>query len=232
MSRRALSALLLGLWLALPGGAADPPPERAADSTWYAQAVTTGEGGLSVTHFWSSGPLLRAETVIGGRKIVSLVDRESYLAFDALGGQGLRIARAPGAIAQDAGRLRPFGNELDVLIRQGAEKVRDETLHGALCEVFRVTDQRGRRELWVLKEEPRLPVRLEIFERTRGSKTRTEYINWKIGLPIPQRFFAPHPAIDLQSLSLERYVALTEERGSVGPVPVLYGDLLFGPRKR
>ena len=57
------------------------------------------------------------------------------------------------AIEQDAVRKRPFGNELAALVKQGAESVGFENLGGREVEVFRVTDERGRRQVWVTTGE-------------------------------------------------------------------------------
>ena len=77
--------------------AADPAAEAAAappvelPDTWYAQALAYADVGINVTHFWSKGPLLRAETVVAGRRIVTIVNRDMYYAYDGLGRSGLAI---------------------------------------------------------------------------------------------------------------------------------------------
>ena len=64
--------LLLGAVLIVPvigGTHAAEQPKAAAEPTlrtWYAQALARGSAGVNVTHFWSKGPKLRAETVIAG----------------------------------------------------------------------------------------------------------------------------------------------------------------------
>ena len=61
-------------------GAANP------EHTWYAQALARGAAGLNVTHFWSRGSMLRAETVVAGHKIVTIVNGPWYYAYDGLTG--------------------------------------------------------------------------------------------------------------------------------------------------
>ena len=51
-----------------------PPAPVEYHDTWYAQALAHSEIGLNVTHFWSKGPLLRAETVVVGRRVVTIVN--------------------------------------------------------------------------------------------------------------------------------------------------------------
>ncbi len=216
------SALLL---LCAAASAAESVP------TWYTQALAHSEtAGLNVTYFWSKGPNLRAETVVSGHPVVTIVAGNTYYAYDALLREGVAIERAPEAIAQDGPERRPFGRELEILRQQGAEKVRQDRLLGADCDVWRVTDNHGKRELWVTRTTPSLPVRLEIYSRRTASTRTTDYLNWLSGLPIPDAFFAPAQDVKLARFSFEDYLEVTVNQGPVGPVPVLYADLLHGGR--
>ena len=232
--------------LALPGTAqeAETPPGTAQEAkappkpatipegavtaglTWYAQALARGNAGLNVTHFWSKGPMLRAETVVAGHKVVTIVKGEWYYAYDALTGRGLAIRRDPRAIARDSPKKRPFGQEYDSLIRQGAELVREETLLGRKTGVFRVTDRAGQRELWVTLDEQRLPLRIEIYDRRTTQRRYTDYLNWQSQLAIPDEFFEPDPGAQLERVELIDYLTRTSLEGPQGPVPVLYANLL------
>src|SRR5262245_24498097 len=92
----ALSGLLLCAALAGAGAeeakkpsAPSAPAKPSGPPTWYAQALTRGDAGLNVTHLWSKGASLRAETVVAGHKIVTIVSRDHYYAYDGLVGDGL-----------------------------------------------------------------------------------------------------------------------------------------------
>ncbi|MDH5567084.1 MAG: hypothetical protein OEY15_10500 [Myxococcales bacterium] len=236
-------ALLWRLGIALLAGtlgaassaedAADPGRSRAAGAqeaarpTWYAQALARGEAGLNVTHFWSKGSMLRAETVISGHKIVTVVNGAWYYAFDALSRRGMAIRREAAAVARDAPGRRPFGDEYALLVEQGAEQVGEQTLLGRPAGIFRVTDRHGRRELWVTLDAERLPLRLEIFDRKTGEKRYTDYLNWRSGLEIPEAFFEPEAGIALERMDFQDYVRRSVEEGPLGPVPVLYAHLLY-----
>ncbi len=230
--------LALLLLLLMVGGAdaepTAPPPApspvvESDDPTWYAQVLARGDSGLNVTNFWSKGARMRSETIVGGRKIVTLVNGAYYYAYDALGRKGIAIRRAPRAIALDAVDRRPFGTELERLIRQGAEKVREERVRGAPMEIYRVTDRRGRREVWVTQDDRQLPVRVLIYQRHTGSNLTTDYLNWISGLPISDQYFEPDPQVTLRYFGLEEYLERQAKREDIGPVPVLYADLLKGP---
>src|SRR5262245_33622183 len=85
-------ALVAAVALAEEGAEAPPPaqpppaqeqqpaakPAANGTPTWYAQALARGAGGLNVTHFWSKGPWLRAETVVAGHKVVNIVKGPWY----------------------------------------------------------------------------------------------------------------------------------------------------------
>jgi len=206
---------------AKPAQAPDP-----AMPTWYAQALARGEAGLNVTHFWSKGARLRAETVVAGHKIVTIVNGPWYYAYDALSGKGLAIRRDPAAVAKDSAIQRPFGNEYESLVRQGAELVREELLLGRRTGVFRVTDRMGQRELWATLDVQHLPLRIEIYDRRTTRRRYTDYLNWQSQLAIPDVFFEPDPAARLEQIDLIEYLKRTSLEGPVGPVPVLYANLL------
>lgn len=221
----AIAAGLLTAWAAAGQIVETDRPAR----TWFAEALARGAaGGINVTYFWSRNAKLRAETVVAGHKVVTIVNGEHYYAYDDLQKIGVDIRRAPEAIARDRPDRRPFGNELEALLSQGAEKVGEQSLAGRPCELYRVTDSRGRRSLWVTKDAHRLPVRIEIFNRVQSSTQYTDYLNWLQGLAMPDAFFAPEPGIELEPFTLESYLARTAEEGPVGPVPILYADLLHG----
>jgi outer membrane lipoprotein-sorting protein len=181
-----------------------------------------------VTDFWSKGSKLRAETVVAGRRIVTLVNGDTYYAYDRLDSTGVAIARAASAIREDAKRSRPFGNELAVLVRQGAEHVKRERLGGRIVDLYRLTDALGKRQIWVTADPFELPVRVEIFQRQSGTTIQTDYLNWLHGLPIADSFFEPEPTLLLKHMSAQEYLTTSPQGGKLGPVPVLYSDLLVG----
>jgi hypothetical protein len=197
--------------------------------TWYAQMEAGVEPPLRRSHFWSDGPKLRSEMVVKGHKIVTIVNGDTYYAYDAVWGRGVAIRRAPEAIAADASGERPFGRELDVLLEQGAEKVGEVTDEGPLCcDVYRVTDRNGKREIWVSQDGRRLPVRVEIFNRATGRTAHKDFVYWINGIDISDGFFEPEEAIELERYTLEEYLLRRARDGTVGPVPILLPDLLHG----
>ena len=169
---------------------------------------------------------MRAETVVAGHKIVTIVSGDWYYAFDGLLKLGTAIRRDPRAREQDEKRGRPFGREYEMLLEQGAEQVREEVLLGRRTGVFRVTDRRGKRQVWVTLDSQRIPLRAEIFDRRTATRRYTDYVNWQSGLPIPDAFFEPDPTVELERIELDEYFLRSANERSVGPVPVLYIDLL------
>ena len=216
-------------------GAAEGPQETAQEGaarelpdTWHAQAVARTETALNVTYFWSKGDRLRAETVVAGRRVITIVTGDTYYAYDALLRTGIAVQRSERAVAQDAERDRPFGNDLAAIRRQGAEKIREEPLGGGLAELYQVTNKQGRSRLWVTKEEPQLPIRLELYRRATGTDMATDYLSWQRGLPISDDFFRPEPGINMLVITLDEYIDRQSKREPIGPAPVFYSDLLHG----
>jgi outer membrane lipoprotein-sorting protein len=225
-----LVSLLLALTLYLAGltshAQAEGTEEPSGPVTWYAQALARGDAGLNVTHFWSKGALMRAETVIAGHKIITLVNGPTYYAYDATTGSGLAIGREKGAMALDRDDHRPFGKEYERLVELGAELIETENQLGRETGIYRVTDDFGRRKLWVTLDDLRLPLRIEIYERASTRSTTTDYVNWQSGFAIEDSFFAPDPRVELEAMDYATYAKRSAVEGPVGPVPVLYGSLL------
>jgi len=221
------AAVGIALLCAAAANAADPAPAPGT-STWFSQAIAHSDAGLNVSYFWSKGAKLRAETVILGRRVTTLVSGNTYYAYDAVSQSGVAISRGPKAMAMDARGERPFGREFENLISLGAERIRDEEVMGRACEVFRLTDQLGRRELWVTKDKLRLPLRVVIFRRDTGKTSTVDFVNWLTGLSIADGFFEPEGGIAFERLDLDTYLKRSSTGEPVGPVPVLYTDLLVG----
>ena len=68
--------------------------------------LARSEAGINVTHFWSKGPWLRAETVVAGHKVTTIVRGDTYYAYDSILRRGVALKRSEGAIARDAGRTQ------------------------------------------------------------------------------------------------------------------------------
>jgi hypothetical protein len=228
------AALTLALLVGFHGGAfaADPKPDPESaqePGSWYAQRLTHGDTGVAVEHYWSKGRKLRAAIVVQGVEVLTLVSGEFYTIVDVTNGTGVRIRRAPEALAADKSRPneRPFGHEGSDAVKRGAEIVRSDNLAGRPVRVLRLTDERGKSEVWVTDDKKKLPLRVEFFARESGVHTTTDYIDWLSALPLPDAFFEPDPRTTLETLEYADYVKRSAE-GPVGPAPVLFSPLLHG----
>jgi outer membrane lipoprotein-sorting protein len=225
-------AAVLALSCAVLARAEEPAPAGPGSGngpgTWFTQTLAYTDLGLNVGYFWSKGAKLRAETVIAGRLITTIVSGDTYYAYDVVGQNGIAVTRSPKAIARDARGERPFGREFENIVALGGERVREETVMGRLCDVFRLTDSVGRREIWVTKDELRLTIRAVVFRRDTGKTMTTDFINWLTGLSIADGFFEPPPGAALERMDYQTYLQRTAAGEAVGPVPILYTDLLVG----
>lgn len=187
----------------------------------------TGPFPMRVEHIWSRGSDLRLEGVYAGHPILTLVKGDQYMTIDLLTRTGISIQRSAQAIAQDKGRRRPFGNVLQKILDAGGENVGSKAIPGGHCEMYRVTDDKGRREVCVSEDEAKLPIVVRIFDRASGNSIEIHYVGWMRGLPIGDAFFSPPPDVQLQHLTYAEY----EKRASkqvVGPAPPVMGELLHG----
>ena len=230
--------VVVGLWIiasdiclgsSAPEASEDSPAPKSESISWYVSAVVSGRSGYRVTHYWSRGSNLRAQTLIGIRPVTTIVRGDRYWVFDELLKQGIEIKRSPLAVAEDNKQSRPFANDLDDLIRANGEKVETGVLSGIRAETWRVTNSAGRRTVWVAEGELRVPLRVEKFDRETGETATLSYSNWTSGFDIPDSAFEPPADLRLEKFEYEQYVEKSFE-GLVGPAPVLHPNLLHGPR--
>jgi hypothetical protein len=222
------SALIRGALLLLLASA--PVAAQEMPSTWYAHRITQGDTPLIVEYLWSKGPKQRAEVVIGGLPIVTLVNGERYMIIDRLTNTGVSIQRSPAAIREDGTRSRPFGNEGKELREAGAEKVSTDTIAGRKCDRYRLTNREGRKEVCVTLDEKRLPLQLKVWQRSTGKEAVKHYVDWTSALPLPDEFFEPDPAVTLEHLSYDDYLRRASDE-PIGPAPPLFGHLLHGTKQ-
>lgn len=194
--------------------------------SYYSMTLGRSNLDLVVVTYWSLGPLLRSETVVAGHLIVTLVDEKYYYTYDALTRKGYRIGRSKLAIADDKERLRPFALDYFELVAQGGEKVREETLNGIPVDVYRVTDQKGRRTLWVTQNPLKFPVKLEAYDRQTGRTSVLDWVQWIPAIDLEKEFFEPPRKLDLRKF--EDYSEFREalKEGPISPSPPLFHQLL------
>jgi len=223
MRTHLVAAVLAAAALSLSGSA------RAQEAAWWTQRLTFGEGPAFAENLWAKGRRMRAESVVEGHRLTTLVDEKRYVIIDELGGTGISIARSPRAIAQDAKRKRWFGNEVEDLLRDGAEKVASEVRAGQEVDHYRITRSDGDRdEVWVTQDESRLPLETVFRDRGTGTMNRRVYLRW-VESAWPDSLFEPTRGSKLEEISYEDYVERSK-KGPVGPAPPFYADLLHGVR--
>lgn len=218
---------LRGLAAACALAASLAPAAASAQTTWHATRVTSGDVPFHVDHLWSKGAKFRAQTVLGGHPILTLVSGERYLIIDVLAGRGVSIQRSPAAVALDARRTRPFGHEYESLMALGAEKVGLEERAGRRCEVWRSTEIDRRRELCVTADENRLPLEYQESDRGRAETAVTRYLDWSRDMPVPDAFFEPDPRVQLEHIDYQSYLSRASKE-QIGPAPPFFRELLHG----
>lgn len=224
MRTHLVAAVLAAAALCLSGSA------RAQESSWWTQRLSFGEGPTFVENLWCKGRRMRAESIVEGHRVTTLVDEKRYIIIDDLGNSGISIARSPRAIAQDAKRKRPFGNEYEELVGDGAENVGSEVRAGQDVDHFRITRSDGDRdEVWVTQDERRLPLETMYRDRSSGSRSRRVYLRW-VEAAWPDSLFEPDSGVKLEEIAYEDYVERSR-KGPVGPAPPFYADLLHGARE-
>jgi hypothetical protein len=200
-------------------------PAPAGVDTWYTERLMSSGASPTIEHLWSKGPWLRSELVVGGQPIVQLVKGDRYVIVNRLQRRGVAIQRNPRAIERDGAGKRPFADDRDRIVAAGGERVGTEKLGAQECEVYRVTDEDGRRETCVTSAG--LPVRTEMWHRASGSSSVATYLSWASHVPLADDFFEPEPGTVIEEYGYEQYLEAVK-KGPVGPSPPLHGHLLHG----
>ncbi len=225
--------LVVSALVAQPAAAEkDKSTEQSAILSWYTQSYTRSEIGLTITYLWSLKSKFRAETVLRGHNLVTIVNGDTYYSYDALTMAGIAIRRAPAALAAESPERRPFGNEAQILIDQGGEKIREESIAGKRAEAYQISDEIGRRIVWVTQDDRRLPIRIELFSRKSGSTRYKEYVDWVGGLAVTAAFFEPKVGIQFERFELAGYIKNALAKDSAAMLPILFQELLHGPAPR
>jgi len=179
-----------------------------------------------IVQYWSLGPLLRAEAVMSGHNIVTVVNGDYYYVYDSLTNSGYRIRRAPEVVAADANRKRPFGMQLEEILAYGGEKIREETFEGVPVEVYRMTNDEERRTLWVQKNSDAIPIRIETYERKQARTARLDWLNWLTGLKVSESFFSPPSEVVFEEFESYDAYLLRLTKGPVPPAPPFFHELI------
>jgi outer membrane lipoprotein-sorting protein len=219
----ALACLAAALWAAGAARAVEP-------ETWHAETLTSSPRGVQATQYWSKGPgRMRAETVVAGHRLVTIVNGDVYYAVNATLGSAVAIKRSERAIAETKKRPRLVGIEGFMIRERGGEKIGSEPISGRMCDVYKQTDSDGRRQVWVQQDgDDLLPLRVEFYNRRAGALIRTDYVQWAAGLELPDRLFEPDPRFSLVELEYEEFVSGKGDTPFM--VPVLHANLLHGER--
>ena len=205
------------------------PDARAEEKTWQAETLSSSPLGLRSTQYWSSGSSkLRAETVIAGQRLITIVNGDRYYSINANTGSGIAVKRSKRARDRLRARTRLVGLEGFKIRERGGEKVKSERLGARMCDVWRLTDSNGRREVWVQQDsgDEMLPLHVEVYSRSAAAEIRTDYIQWSSGLELPDWYFLPDPRFEVVEMEYEEYVK--RSGGGERLVPVLHANLLHG----
>jgi len=206
-----------------------PSPQDAAPAqdTWYTERIITGQGAPGVEHLWSKGPWLRSELVVNGQPILQIVKGDRYLIVNRLERKGIAIERNPEAIRRDAARVRPIGDDRDIILAAGGEEIGDAEVAGQACTAYRLTDANGRRETCVSTTASHVPLRTVFWHRATNRTSEIRYLTWASELPLPDAFFDVGSDVELEPYGYLEYLEATKQ-GLVGPAPATFSHLLHG----
>lgn len=224
---RAGAAALMALVLSGAGvGHAASDGKGGNADTWYAETVQHGDAGVRIMNLWSKGRRLRAETVVAGTVLLTIVNGDTYYNLMPSRGTGIAIQRSPKALAEDQKGGRPFGRDVEKLLARGAEKAGTERLMGREVTIYRLSTGNTREEVWATDDEEKLPIKLVYTDREKGQSAET-MLNWSRNVPLTDAFFEPDPRLSIEKMTYEEFLARVKDR-KVASFPPLFSDLLGG----
>lgn len=194
----------------------------------YAMSMARGDSGLHIVEYWSRQGQMRAHTTLGGHPFVTLVTEDTYYTLDPVFKRGVAVPRSPRSTAATRGRHRLFGNEYEDMRAQGAEKIRSEQTSAGPVDVYRLTDDNGRRTVWVTGDEYRLPLKFETFIRATGETAQFEYLSWSPLRLTGEFFTVPGEGWDIERVpSYEAWVT-ADRNATFRQAPIIFPMLLHG----
>ncbi len=176
--------------------------------------------------FWIKGRKVRVQAVVGGIIAEQVVSGDSYVAVDSLHGEGISVARSEAALALDRKGGRPVLDLVAALKARGGEKKKTERLAGRDVVVWQLTTDTLRQTIWVTNDDAQLLIKNELSIK---GETEVTFFNWSSDVSIPDSFFEPDPRWKLEHMTAAEYLERSKS-GPVGSVPIVFGDLAFGPK--
>ena len=116
-------------------------------------------------------------------------------------------------------------------VQAGGEFIKVEDFGGNQCDLYRLTNAQGRREVCATRNDLKLPVLLRVWLRQSQRRIEARYLNWSQALEVPAAFFEPDPRIQLTPIPYEQYVERAAKDLEL-PAPPLYRELLHGNAER
>ena len=172
--RMAIGAVTLTL--ALAGSA-------SAFSVSYDQAIASPQGTFK-SSVVVKDEMFRIEMTVAGTKTIVIRNRNGTYQYVP----DQRMAFPMPATGPGQGPIEGAKDYTGYLTAHQATRVRSESLHGVMCDVYEFTDPSmgGAATAWVSTDQP-LPVRLEL--QTAQGKTVTEYSNVRLNPAVSESAF-------------------------------------------
>lgn len=164
--------------------------EESRGGFCYDYVLTAGSGVMRGT-VWREGNLVKTETLVAGRRLISYFDGDAGTVLvyfpDRNRGVRLRCAGRPAAVPEPGEWAVSPGGE-------GVRVVGRAVYDGVPCRVVVGSGRDRETRVW-LREDSGLPVRVEITT-TGGERTVMEYRNCRPG-PLPPDTFALPPGVEV-----------------------------------
>jgi len=86
---------------AVDGSTEEVAEEAVVETTWFAERMAERVVGSGATALWAKGTKLRAETVVNGHPVITIVNGNTYYMIDGLNGAGWAVQRHPAALDRE-----------------------------------------------------------------------------------------------------------------------------------
>ncbi|HAU30944.1 MAG: Uncharacterized protein XD78_1116 [Desulfotomaculum sp. 46_296] len=150
--------------------------------------ILTAPGAKMTGKAWVQGKKLRTEGVVGGQKIVTIIDGDANIVYSYYPSQNMAVMVSVGDMGKETQTPADYTKGVD----PNAVKVAGTMVcDGAKCKVILVQGEGGSGEvrMWV-REDYGIPVRVETTAPD-GTKVVMEYKNVKIEPQSPELFKLP-----------------------------------------
>lgn len=176
----------------------------------HTQSTIDGRNQSVTIKLWQKSPtVFRVERTRGTATEIAITNGWDRWIFSRAKKQGVHTRCTPQLFERMSKMKRVAGEDVEAFVRMGGRKSGQESVDGAVCDVYRLRRTGLDYGLWVKPGQDALTMRKQVSGKVSGRGKgpdhtliqTTTFRNWKVGKPIPDSLFRPPPGLMINDSS-------------------------------